>query len=146
MSLHLDRTMTETILRFPGDLAELIVTEIYRRGSIVRVGTGRCPGPDRDLYETLAADMNVSAEERKRTFFDPGTENKRNCWDYTMLVAVARLRQGRGRPPSIMTGTPVGIWRLTLAGRQWGQQLVEKQQVTRSGPHAPVGMIQAKAL
>jgi hypothetical protein len=102
----------------------------------VRVGTGRCPGPDRDLYETLAAAMNVSAEQRKRTFFNAGTASERNCWDYNMLVAVARLRQGRGRPPSITTGTPVGIWQLTLAGRQWAKQLVEKHQSTRSGSHA----------
>jgi hypothetical protein len=101
------RTM-ETILRLPGDLAELIVAEIYRRGGIVRVGTGRRPGPDRDLYETLAAAMNVSAEERKRTFLEGGTESERNCWDFNMLLAVARLRQGRGRPPAIATGTPVG--------------------------------------
>ena len=103
----------------------------------MRVGTGRRPGPDRDLYETLAAAMNLSPEERNRTFVVAGTESERNCWDYNMLVAVARLRQGRGRPPSITTGTPVGTWQLTLAGRQWGKQLAETQQATRPGPHAP---------
>ena len=136
MVLRLETKMAETILRFPGDLAELIVAEIYRRGGIVRVGTGRRPGPDRDLYEALAASLEVSAEERKRTFFDTGTESERNCWDYNMLVAVARLRQGRGRPPSIMNGTPLGTWKLTLAGKQWGKQLAEAQQSIQLAPHA----------
>jgi len=138
MALKLNRAMAETMLRFPGDLAELIVMEIYRRGGAVRVGTGRRPGPDRDLYETLGAAMNLSSEERKRTFFDAGTESERNCWDYNMLAAVARLRQGRGRPPSITTGTPVGTWQLTLAGRQWGKQLAETQPAIRSAQRACV--------
>jgi hypothetical protein len=131
----LDTKMAETILRLPGDLAKLIVTEIYKRGGIARVGTGRRPGPDRDLYETLAAAMNVSTEERKRTFLEAGS-NVRNCWDYNVLVAVARLRQGRGRPPSIKAGTPIGTWQLTLAGRQWGKRLAAGEQAIQLDPNA----------
>ena len=133
--------MPKTVVRTPDQLKPFILTQVYRRGGRVEIGTSRKPGVDRDIYAVVAESLDVSKEEQRQTIGerwpeihqsgrqDAAKDAKRNAWDYTMLVAVQQLkdpkRAGKKRDPqdSFIYSPQVGVWELTRIGYDTAKQL-----------------------
>lgn len=116
-----------------------LIEEIYRRGGAVEILDGTMPGKDRDIYDIVAEKVGVTEAQRRLRIIDIWptilSESKnqtalqhaqRLAWDYTMLVAVQHLKQPR--PVAYLRkGTRRGVWELTDAGKQQGQQLIASE-------------------
>ncbi|WP_406698485.1 hypothetical protein V5E97_06345 [Singulisphaera sp. Ch08] len=112
----------KTILRAPSLLKPIIVREICRMGGQAHVGQSTKEGPDRIIYDIVAAELGVTEKERKILIDGEHRSDKgRNMWDYTMLVAVQQLKD---REKHMLKGTQRGVWELTQSGMEFGRQLL----------------------
>lgn len=100
-------------------LEESIVLEIYKRGGTAHIGSSRCPGEDRHLFDKLAEAFGITELQKQET-----NRYGKNKWDYTIHVAAQKLkdpaRAGKKKNPkrSLIVSSQRGTWELTTSG--WG--------------------------
>ena len=108
-------------------LEEQIVMEVYKRGCTVLIGSARSPGRDRDLYSKLARFFGITESQKQEV-----NHHGKNRWDYTVLVAVQKLkdpaRAGKKKDPelSLIISPSRGVWMLTDRGRCVARRLSER--------------------
>ena len=118
-----DKTIFSTTHR-NNSLEEMILLEIARRGGSVVIGSSRRPGEDRDLFDKLARYFGITEAQQQEN-----NKWKKNKWDYTILVAVQRLkdpaRAGKNKNPdkSLIAMSTRGFWKLTEVGRATAENL-----------------------
>jgi len=126
-----DKTIFSTTGRYHS-LEEQIVIEVYKRGCTVLIGSARSPGQDRDLYSKLAQLFGISESQKQEV-----NHHGKNKWDYTMLVAVQKLkdpaRAGKKKDPklSLIVSPSRGVWKLTDRGCSVARRLSERMALGR---------------
>ena len=111
-----DKTIFSTTNR-DKSLEQMILVEIANRGGSVDVGSSRNPGIDRNLFGELARYFGISEAQQQEN-----NRRGRNKWDYTILVAIQRLkdpaRAGTSKDPnkSLIAPSTCGVWQLTEIG------------------------------
>ena len=118
-----DKTIFSTSNR-DKSLEEMILLEIIKRGGTAKTGSNRKPGEDRKLFGDIARYFGITEAQQQET-----NSRGRNKWDYTIFVAVQRLkdpaRAGKTKDPNMSLIAPSrrGVWELTEIGRTTAARL-----------------------